>query len=314
MTEQEEFEFRARLEAELAQAEQQAQPSEEPNTMGEAGALALGAAQALYPYAVPAATIGAGLYGASKVGGWARNITDAAREIAAAQDRRTQFEIDRDAKIRANQQRQWEAKQAAREAAQQPRAVRSPGATPRPSGLPPRPPTQGGFITPGFLGAVSRVAGPLGLLLEPSAAGAGEMEELERYRRLAQQQMGQPIEARQFGGPIAPNKPYLVGEAGPEIIVPQLPGMVLPNPATLGEIQPVDYSLTAGRQPLRLPAIDPTPEAIAAAQQPQPQQQLTDPKDPGWDKLGQGDFSGFLKDRLMTPRRTAILKLLGLPI
>lgn len=34
---------------------------------------------------------------------------------------------------------------------------------------------------------------------------------------------------RQQGGPVMPGQAYIVGEAGPELIVPQMPGMVLPN-------------------------------------------------------------------------------------
>jgi hypothetical protein len=37
----------------------------------------------------------------------------------------------------------------------------------------------------------------------------------------------EPPEGRQFGGPIAPGKPYMVGEAGPEVVVPKQPAMVL---------------------------------------------------------------------------------------
>jgi hypothetical protein len=36
---------------------------------------------------------------------------------------------------------------------------------------------------------------------------------------------------RALGGPVDPGKAYIVGENGPELIVPQQPGMVLPNPA-----------------------------------------------------------------------------------
>lgn len=34
---------------------------------------------------------------------------------------------------------------------------------------------------------------------------------------------------RQHGGPVERNTPYVVGEAGPELFIPQLPGMVVPN-------------------------------------------------------------------------------------
>ena len=35
--------------------------------------------------------------------------------------------------------------------------------------------------------------------------------------------------AMQMGGPVSPGVPYLVGEAGPELIVPRMPGQVIPN-------------------------------------------------------------------------------------
>jgi hypothetical protein len=38
-----------------------------------------------------------------------------------------------------------------------------------------------------------------------------------------------PIQARAKGGPVAANKPYLVGEKGPEVIVPSKAGQVIPN-------------------------------------------------------------------------------------
>jgi hypothetical protein len=48
----------------------------------------------------------------------------------------------------------------------------------------------------------------------------------------------QQIEARAAGGPVNAGQPYLVGELGPEVIVPQNNGMVLPNrnpdPAIVG--------------------------------------------------------------------------------
>jgi len=37
------------------------------------------------------------------------------------------------------------------------------------------------------------------------------------------------IEARETGGPVNPNQPYLVGEDGPEVIVPDAAGTVIPN-------------------------------------------------------------------------------------
>lgn len=39
-----------------------------------------------------------------------------------------------------------------------------------------------------------------------------------------------PIPARAEGGPVAGGQPYVVGEKGPEVVVPQAPGTVVPNP------------------------------------------------------------------------------------
>lgn len=39
-----------------------------------------------------------------------------------------------------------------------------------------------------------------------------------------------PMPTRQFGGPVDPNQPYMVGEQGPEVFVPQVPGTIVPPP------------------------------------------------------------------------------------
>ena len=38
----------------------------------------------------------------------------------------------------------------------------------------------------------------------------------------------QPVEPRQHGGPVRPGRPYLVGEAGPEILIPRVSGTIAP--------------------------------------------------------------------------------------
>jgi len=40
---------------------------------------------------------------------------------------------------------------------------------------------------------------------------------------------GSPIEGRQYGGPVNAGQPYIVGENGPEVIVPGQDGNVIPN-------------------------------------------------------------------------------------
>ena len=48
------------------------------------------------------------------------------------------------------------------------------------------------------------------------------------------------VEGRAVGGPVNPNQPYLVGEQGPEVIVPDHFGEVIPNPNTVTGL-PADY-------------------------------------------------------------------------
>ena len=40
---------------------------------------------------------------------------------------------------------------------------------------------------------------------------------------------GLNVPGRQFGGPVAANRPYIVGEAGPELFVPSQAGSIVPN-------------------------------------------------------------------------------------
>lgn len=54
------------------------------------------------------------------------------------------------------------------------------------------------------------------------------------------------ITARQSGGPVAENVPYLVGEAGREIFVPDRPGVILPNPVTERAVAPSAVSAPPG--------------------------------------------------------------------
>ena len=53
------------------------------------------------------------------------------------------------------------------------------------------------------------------------------------------------ITKKQVGGPIMKNKPYLVGEAGPEVIVPNGGGNVIPNNALGGGKTMVTYNIQA---------------------------------------------------------------------
>jgi len=53
------------------------------------------------------------------------------------------------------------------------------------------------------------------------------------------------IPGKQVGGPIMKNKPYLVGEAGPEVIIPNAGGNVIPNNELMGGKTMVTYNIQA---------------------------------------------------------------------
>lgn len=65
------------------------------------------------------------------------------------------------------------------------------------------------------------------------AKATSELGELEDtgtpYNSPRLEPMEQSIQGRQEGGPVKKGKPYVVGENGPEIIVPEQDGMVIPN-------------------------------------------------------------------------------------
>lgn len=60
--------------------------------------------------------------------------------------------------------------------------------------------------------------GPTGRLNAPGGTPMSVLQQLPALPR------------RATGGPVQQNQPYLVGEKGPEVMVPQQPGTVLPNP------------------------------------------------------------------------------------
>ena len=54
------------------------------------------------------------------------------------------------------------------------------------------------------------------------------------------------ITKKQFGGPVMKNKPYIVGEAGPELFVPGNGGSIIPNGQySMGGVQNVTYNIQA---------------------------------------------------------------------
>ena len=54
------------------------------------------------------------------------------------------------------------------------------------------------------------------------------------------------IEARRLGGPVSPGKPYLVGEDGPEIVVPKISGTVINNIKTERMYQTISSDMREG--------------------------------------------------------------------
>jgi len=54
---------------------------------------------------------------------------------------------------------------------------------------------------------------------------------------------GTPFEYDQFGGPVLPNRPYIVGEVGPELFVPNTAGTIIPN----NELQNKGTPMMAGQ-------------------------------------------------------------------
>lgn len=48
---------------------------------------------------------------------------------------------------------------------------------------------------------------------------------------------------RAAGGPVAPSRPYIVGERGPELFVPRGAGEIVPGPAGGGPAQPINITV-----------------------------------------------------------------------
>jgi hypothetical protein len=80
--------------------------------------------------------------------------------------------------------------------------------------------------------------------LEPQAPGQGTstldasgqpVSGTDNAQYLQTRTSGAPQpQPRAAGGPVNPGQPYLVGEQGPEVMVPQQPGQIVPNPQTAG--------------------------------------------------------------------------------
>lgn len=95
--------------------------------------------------------------------------------------------------------------------------------------------------TPGVVKAIQKRANSFGLVIDQLGTGVKTAKDLDNLLRgIKQEPVGNQIlkgiesgslrvEPRQHGGPITANRPYLVGETGPEIVVPGQSGQVIPN-------------------------------------------------------------------------------------
>lgn len=72
-----------------------------------------------------------------------------------------------------------------------------------------------------------------------------------------------PLPSRAEGGPVTRGQPVLVGEEGPEVIVPQQNGVVIPNHAIMPEWTPESLRAVAAQQ-YRAGNIDPTTFGLAS--------------------------------------------------
>lgn len=61
------------------------------------------------------------------------------------------------------------------------------------------------------------------------------------------------IESRQFGGPVSAGQPYMVGEAGPEVVVPNQSGTVVPNAGSSNAMRNVMNALVPSAGAAEMP-------------------------------------------------------------
>lgn len=78
-----------------------------------------------------------------------------------------------------------------------------------------------------------------------TVAGQGDRRPTEKEKDL----LVATGKARAEGGPIKKDKPYLVGEDGPEVVVPKQDGTVIPNPKTAEKKRIGSRSILSGRSP-----------------------------------------------------------------
>jgi hypothetical protein len=73
--------------------------------------------------------------------------------------------------------------------------------------------------------------GEIGLIYDVKAAWEAVPKQVETTYtiRVKGHAPGTPYDYEQYGGPVQANRPYIVGEVGPELFVPNTPGRIIPN-------------------------------------------------------------------------------------
>jgi hypothetical protein len=108
----------------------------------------------------------------------------------------------------------------------------------------------GSALANAFNGAIVR-GKSLGDVLRNLAVELARVAVRETTRRTTTSLLGNIFSALPFGGglaeggPVAPGVPYLVGERGPELFVPDMAGAVMPNGALAGGDVRVTYNIDA---------------------------------------------------------------------
>lgn len=95
----------------------------------------------------------------------------------------------------------------------------------------------------------TQVTGPLSKALEGALGGSGGLFEsiMSSFRPGADAlALAQGIRPRASGGPMEAGHPYLVGEQGPELVVPRSAGTVIPNHALGGSSINLTYNIAPG--------------------------------------------------------------------
>ncbi len=85
--------------------------------------------------------------------------------------------------------------------------------------------------------------------VSPSANSNQIKKDVAEWRKKNPDYSSQNVAAREDGGPIKKDKPYLVGENGPEVVVPKQDGTVIPNPKALEKKRIGSRSILSGKNP-----------------------------------------------------------------